>query len=82
MTCSTMLQANLTVHSHLVALEETQSNTMHSNILSQVLSSGPLHQLPVSGKCLEFCMSFRRCRRSNTNYDLSQVTQLSWWGFR
>lgn len=52
---------------------------MQSVVLNQVLSSGPLHHLPVSGKCLEFCMSFRRRRRNTTYYDMPHVNRLTHW---
>ena len=52
---------------------------MHNVILNQILSSGPLQSIPVSGKCLEFCMSFRRRRRDATSYDLPQITRLNDW---
>lgn len=72
-------EANLNLQSRLLPLQESQTDMLHSVLLNQVLSSNPLRQLPVSGVCLEFCLSFRNRRQKNFKLELPQVAQLSQW---
>jgi len=73
------MEANQSLQNRLMPIQETQTDILHSILLNQVLSSGPLRRMPLSGKCLEFCLSFRNRRRNNIRLDLPQVATLTQW---
>jgi hypothetical protein len=63
----------------LLPLQETQTEILHAVLLNQIFSCGPLRGIPLSGKCLEFCLSFGSRRQNKTKPDQSQIARLTQW---